>query len=122
LLVAQGLLCGQTRLSPQPRNRIRTHLGGGAGCVACHSISDNDTQKKAGPHLHGIVGRPKANTVGFKYSDALKRLGGVWTAVELNAFIAGSLDYAPGTKMETSGVTDPAVRANIIAYLQAASE
>ena len=89
-------------------------------CGNCHSI--DDAQKLQGPHLQGIVGRTKADIDGFEYSDALKRLGGVWTAVELNAFMASAVDYAPGTKMEVKGVADPMERANIIAYLQTASE
>jgi cytochrome c2 len=92
-------------------------------CGGCHSISDDVTATSMrGPHLQGIVGRPKASIVGFEYSDALKRLGGVWTTIELNAFIAGAQDYAPGAIMEFWGVADPVERANIIAYLQAASE
>jgi cytochrome c2 len=89
-------------------------------CGNCHSL--NDAQKLQGPHLQGIVGRAKADIAGYEYSDALKRLGGVWTATELNAFIASAVDYAPGTKMEANGVSDPVERANIIAYLQTASE
>ena len=54
--------------------------------------------------------------------EALVRLGGVWTVAELNAFIAGPLDYAPGSGMEFWGVSDPTERANIIAYLMIASE
>jgi cytochrome c len=91
-------------------------------CSGCHLISDNDTQKLRGPHLQGVIGRPKASIVRFEYSDALKRLGGDWTAGELNAFIAGPQDYLPGVKMEFWGVSDPAEIANIIAYLQANSE
>jgi cytochrome c len=91
-------------------------------CNACHSIGGDDDQKLNGPHLKGIVGKPKASIVDFEYSDALKRLGGVWTATELNAFLTGPVDYAPGTKMDRWGLADPAQRANIIAYLQSLSE
>jgi cytochrome c2 len=95
--------------------------GASSRCVNCHSIRE-DAPPLNGPPLHGIVGRPKASIVGFEYSDALKRLGGVWTATELNAFLAGALDYAPGTKMAAWGVADPVERANIIAFLQSLSE
>ena len=102
--------------------RVAFERGGGTQCIGCHSINKEDTRKLRGPSLHGIVGRPKASVVGFNYSDALKRLGGVWSATELNAFMAGPIDYVPGVKMEILGITDPGDRANIIAYLQAASE
>ena len=86
-------------------------------CGACHSIDAGDPQQKNGPHLQGVLGRSKASVGDYDYSEALKRLGGIWTTAELNAFIAAPLDYAPGTRMFHVGVADPAERANIIAYL-----
>jgi cytochrome c2 len=92
-------------------------------CGMCHSIDAGDPVQKIGPHLQGVVGRAKASVGDYDYSEALKRLGGIWTTAELNAFIAAPLDYAPGTKMHHVGVADPAARANIIAFLlQMASE
>ncbi len=93
----------------------------GPDCGGCHSINETDPERP-GPNFIGIVGRPKASVVGYMYSKALKRLGGVWTATELNAFMAGAVHYAPGSKMEIWGIADPAERANIIAYLQSLSE
>lgn len=86
-------------------------------CGNCHSIDAGDPEKKIGPHLQGVVNRAKASVGDYDYSEALKRLGGIWTTAELNAFIAAPLDYAPGTSMFRAGVADPAARANIIAFL-----
>jgi cytochrome c len=44
-------------------------------CQACHAL--NPGQNGVGPHLHGVVGRPKHSAEGFGYSDALL----VWTAI-----------------------------------------
>jgi cytochrome c2 len=96
--------------------------GDASRCRGCHSVSGGDTEPLRGPNLQGVVGRDKASAEDYEYSEALVRLGGVWTVAELNAFIAGPLDYAPGAKMEFWGVADPAERANIITYLQTASE
>lgn len=94
---------------------------GNPSCAGCHSFIENGP-KLAGPDLIEIVGRPKASAAGWEYSEALKRLGGVWTTAELNAFIAGAIQYAPGSKMEIWGITDPIKRTNIIAYLQSLSD
>ena len=94
---------------------------GKPSCAGCHSLIETGS-KLPGPNLIKIVGRPKASAAGFEYSQALKRLGGVWTTAELNAFIAGAIQYAPGTKMEIWGIADPEKRVNIIAYLQSLSD
>ena len=91
-------------------------------CGGCHSVSGSDANRNWGPNLQGVVGRDKASDEGYEYSEALKQLGGVWTVAELNAFIAGPLDYAPGSRMQFWGISDPTERANIIAYLSIASE
>lgn len=94
---------------------------GNPNCSGGHSFIETG-QKLNGPNLIEIVGRPKASAADFEYSEALKRLGGVWTTSELNAFIAGAIQYAPGSKMEIWGIADPVKRANIIAYLQSLSD
>ncbi|MEK6216109.1 MAG: hypothetical protein N2B03_02695, partial [Boseongicola sp.] len=92
---------------------------GGPRCIVCHTL---DTDPKGPPRLGDVFGRTKASVAGFEYSEALQRLGGIWTAAELNAFLAAPSDYAPGTAMLHAGVVDAGVRANIIAYLRAISE
>ncbi len=84
-------------------------------CKACHKVEDG--KNATGPYLFAVVDRPMASVEGFKYSDALLALGGTWTPEELNAFIESPKSYAPGTKMSFKGISKPADRANLIAYL-----
>ena len=87
-----------------------------ARCVGCHTIDGNG--KGIGPDLGGVVGRRIANEDGFNYSDALKRLSGAWTEERLDALLAGAETFAPGTSMQTDGISDPADRSALIQYLK----
>ncbi len=84
-------------------------------CKSCHKLEDG--KNATGPHLYSVVGRPVAGVEGFKYSDALKGLGGEWTPERLNEFLIKPKDFAPGTKMSFSGLKKIEDRANLIAYL-----
>jgi cytochrome c len=87
-----------------------------APCAACHSVKRGEN--RLGPHLAGIVGRPKASVAGFNYSQALKAKKGVWTEADLIAYITNPKAAVPGTRMMSPGVKDPAKRAALIAYLK----
>ena len=82
-------------------------------CHGCHGV-----EQGSGPNLRGMLGRKKASAQGYSYSLAFGRLVGTWTLAEFNAFIAAPVDFAPGTKMVSEGVTNPADRANLIAFLR----
>ena len=84
-------------------------------CSACHKLDGTDG---TGPHLNGVVNRPKASVAGFAYSDgAMAQQGQEWTPDNLQKFITSPRDYMPGTKMGYSGMKDIEDRANLIAYL-----
>jgi cytochrome c len=84
-------------------------------CKACHKV---DGSNGTGPHLDGVVNRPKASVEGFSYSEALKGMSGdSWTPENLFHFIENPKGYAPGTKMAFAGLPKPEDRANLIAYL-----
>jgi cytochrome c len=86
-----------------------------AKCKTCHKMDGTDG---TGPHLNGIVGKAKAASGGFGYSDALMGMASdAWTPENLNAFLANPKRYAPGTKMAFSGLPDVEDRANLIAWL-----
>ncbi len=85
-------------------------------CAACH-VADKE-QNRVGPHLVGIVGREVASVEGFKYSDALTEVGGVWDLDRLSAWLESPRKFAPGNRMTFRGVSDEAERANVIGYLQ----
>ena len=88
-------------------------------CQACHALDGSDG---IGPHLNGIVGRPKHAVEGFGYSDALLSQDGEWSPENISAFIENPRGYAPGTAMSYSGMRDVEDRANLIAYLATTSE
>jgi cytochrome c len=84
-------------------------------CKACHKIDGTDG---VGPHLNGIVGRTHAAIAGFKYSDAMLALSAeVWTDEAIFHFLKNPKAAMPGTKMGFAGLSKPADRANVIAYL-----
>jgi cytochrome c len=85
-------------------------------CRACHTVTQGGANT-VGPNLWGIAGAKAASRPGFAYSPALSKSGINWTPSELDAYIARPAQRVPGTKMESSGVADPAARRNLIAYL-----
>ena len=89
--------------------------GGFSKCKGCHVVQKGQ-KATVGPNLWGIVNRPKASAE-FAYSEALKSKGGDWTFADLSAFIRNPKAFAPGTKMNFAGISDPATEADIVAYL-----
>ena len=90
-------------------------------CKACHSTAKGG-KNKVGPNLWDVVGRAKAGMPGFKFSGALKGLGGEWTYKDLDAFLAGPKGFAKGTKMSFAGLNKPKDRAAVIIYLRSLSD
>ncbi len=89
-------------------------------CQTCHDLSKGG-KAKLGPALWGVVGSKKAEG-SFRFSDALKKLGGVWDYAALNAFLADPKALAPGTKMVFPGVKDDKERAALIVFLRSLSD
>lgn len=89
-----------------------------ARCVACHALA----QHRVGPRHCGLIGRRAGSVVGFDYSAAMKSSGIVWDARSLDRFLAAPLAVVPGTSMTYDGVPDARDRADLIAYLVAASQ
>ncbi len=84
-------------------------------CKACHKV---DGTNGTGPHLNGVVDRPKASVAGFGYSDAIKALSAEsWSPDKMFAFLENPKGYMPGTKMGFAGLAKPEDRVNVIAYL-----
>jgi cytochrome c len=86
-------------------------------CQACHAL-DYD---RVGPRHCGLLGRRAGSVPGFDYSPAMKKSGIVWTARMLDRFLADPLGTVPGTTMTYAGVADTAERADLVAYLGAAT-
>ncbi len=86
-------------------------------CQACHSIKDGEN--RVGPSLYGKVGATAGQVAGFKYSDANKNSGIVWTEEKLFEYLKNPRAVIPGTTMAFAGIPDPQKRADVIAFLKA---
>ena len=70
-------------------------------CKACHMVQAPDGTDivkggKTGPNLYGVVGRKAGSEEGFKYSDALIKLGEageVWTTEDLAQYVTDPNKY-----------------------------
>ncbi len=86
-------------------------------CASCHS-AEKSGGNKVGPNLFGIVGKARAATSGFSYSDAMKSKGGSWDKESLDKFITKPKDFVAGTKMAFPGLKKPQDRADVILFLE----
>ena len=86
-------------------------------CASCHNIIKGEGAK-VGPNLYGVVGKTRASSAGFVYSEALKAKGGSWDRDSINQFITKPKDYIPGTKIAFPGLKKTQDRADVILYLE----
>ena len=86
-------------------------------CASCHTVGRGDGAK-VGPNLFGIVGKKRASSTGFAYSDAMKAKGGAWDRESINQFITKPKDFIVGTKMAFPGLKKAQDRADIILFLE----
>ncbi len=89
-------------------------------CKACHTINAGG-KNRVGPNLHNIVGRSAATADNFKYSQAMIDSKIVWTAENLDQYLAKPKTFIPKNKMAFIGLKKQADRENLIAYLKANS-
>jgi cytochrome c len=83
-------------------------------CGVCHT--DEPGKNKIGPSLFGVVGRKAGTAPGYRYSDAMKNSGIVWTPEALDKYLTDPRAI-PNIKMIFLGIKDPAQRKAIIDYL-----
>jgi cytochrome c len=89
-------------------------------CKACHVVDEE--KSRVGPYLKGVIGRPAGTVEGFKYSDAMKNSGIVWDDVTIAAYVADPKSYVPGNRMAFPGLKKETDIADLLAYLQEASQ
>ena len=87
-------------------------------CSICHSLTE-DGGRRAGPTLAGLFGRKAGRLEGYLYSDTLAEGDIIWSDETIDLlFDLGPDHYIPGSKMPMQRITDPADRADLIAYLR----
>lgn len=84
-------------------------------CKSCHTLNKGGADG-TGPNLWGIMGQQVGSKDGFGYTSAMASLGGTWTYERMDALLANSAQFLPGTAMAQK-ISKPDQRANIIAYL-----
>jgi cytochrome c len=88
-------------------------------CAACHRLQAGVNE--VGPSLHGIFTRKAGELADFRYSPAIKRSGITWTAETLDKYIADPQGFIPANRMPYAGMTNAGDRADLLAYLQKAT-
>lgn len=90
-------------------------------CMACHSLEPG--QHRVGPSLAGVFGREAGIVEGFgRYSDAMKNADVVWNEENLDAYLKDPKSFIPGNKMVFPGLRKAEDRADVIAYLEQATQ
>ena len=90
-------------------------------CVACHTLQP-DAGVRAGPTLHGVMGRRIASVPGYDYSPAFSQLDIVWTPETIaRLFEVGPHAYTPGTKMPEQTINRAEDREALVRFLERAT-
>jgi cytochrome c len=85
-------------------------------CRACHQVGEK-AKNLVGPVLNGLFGRTAGTVEGYKYSDANKNSGIVWSEATFRDYIRDPRAAIPGTKMIYPGIKDEQRIDDLIAYL-----
>jgi cytochrome c len=86
-------------------------------CGTCHTMSAKDAMLQ-GPNLGDVYGRKVGAVAGFAYSPDYTKANFVWDTAHLDAYLANPAAVLPDSYMAYQQ-PDPAIRAQIIAYLKA---
>jgi cytochrome c len=90
-------------------------------CAPCHTHIEG-LMDKSGPNLHGLFNRKAGTAVyRFGFTDVVAQSGIQWMAPTLNLFLTAPARMMPGTKMVFAGLKDAQDRADLICYLQKAT-
>ncbi len=89
-------------------------------CAACHSLKPD--LNMTGPSLAGVWDRKAGSLASFeRYSPALKAADITWNEQTLDAWLKSPAELVPHNRMTVQGIDDARNRADIVAFLKAAS-
>jgi cytochrome c len=86
-------------------------------CATCH-IDTAEGARRLGPTLFGIVGRKTGAVEGFRYTEANRAAGFIWTPAKLDEYLKNPRAVIPGTNMAFAGIRSDKDRADVVAYLE----
>ena len=113
LTILTGVVCTTIALdasAPDPERGRETFE---KRCTGCHALD----KAKIGPPLRGVYGRNAGKDPQFNYSDAVKAASVLWDESTLDRWLTDTESVIPDNDMSFR-LSDPADRANIIAYLK----
>lgn len=117
LTVFMTALAGATVAQAAPATDVARGKIQFVKCAACHTVSAK-SPAKLGPHLEGIVGRKSLAVSNFNYSPAMKKANVKWDEATLDKWLQRPASVVPGTSMVFAGISNPADRKALIAYLK----
>jgi cytochrome c len=99
-------------------------LDGGRGaevfkaCAICHTLTP-DGENRAGPSLHGVIGRRIGTAPGYRYSAGFAAHDIIWSRETIaRLFELGPSTYTPGTKMPEQIVGSAQDRAALVEFIE----
>lgn len=90
-------------------------------CAPCHSLEPD--RNMTGPSLANLWGRKAGGLASFeRYSSALKASGIIWDDRSLDGWLTDPQRMVPDNAMPFDGITDSAVRTDLLAFLKQATK
>ncbi|SFO84935.1 c-type cytochrome [Tranquillimonas alkanivorans] len=91
-------------------------------CSICHSLTPG-SERKAGPTLYGLFGRPAGSVADYSYSETLRNSDIVWNDDTIDGlFDLGPDHFIPGSKMPMQRIAQPQDREDLVAFLRRATD